>query len=168
MEHCSGDFSIGEDQHGRPFYDLHADAYDALITDPVEPWVDAVDDHLRTAGLSSASVVDAGCGTGRHARALMDRGHRVSLLDASPSLLAIASRRCPDSPAHQTDICTPKLHETFQAITCRGVLNDLVSDEEPPRRHRPRVTVGARAVLDAPPISTWPTAPAYPSSPKPG
>jgi imidazolonepropionase len=34
-----------------------------------------------------------------------------------------------------------------------------------------RVTVGARAdlaVLDAPPSFTWPTAPAYPSSPKPG
>jgi SAM-dependent methyltransferase len=114
----------------RPFYDLHADAYDALITDPVEPWVDAVDDRLRAAGLSSASVLDAGCGTGRHAQALIDRGHRVSLLDASPRLLTIASRRCPGSPAHRTDICTPKLPERFDAITCRGVLNDLVLDEE--------------------------------------
>jgi SAM-dependent methyltransferase len=114
----------------RPFYDLHADAYDALITDPVEPWVDTVDDRLRAAGLSSASVLDAGCGTGRHAQALKERGHRVSLLDASSRLLAIASRRCPGSPAHQADICAPRLHETFEAIMCRGVLNDLVLDEE--------------------------------------
>ncbi|WP_165555849.1 class I SAM-dependent methyltransferase [Kribbella pittospori] len=114
----------------RPFYDLHADAYDALITDPVQPWVDAVDDRLRAAGLSSASVLDAGCGTGRHAQALLERGHRVSLLDASPRLLTIASSRCPGSSAHQTDICAPKLRETFEAIMCRGVLNDLVLDEE--------------------------------------
>jgi hypothetical protein len=31
----------------RPFYDRHADAYDALISDPVEPWVEAVDESLR-------------------------------------------------------------------------------------------------------------------------
>jgi SAM-dependent methyltransferase len=114
----------------RPFYDLHADAYDALITDPVEPWVDAVDERLRAAALNSASVLDAGCGTGRHAAALMARGHRVTLLDASPRLLAIARTRCPDSPAHQADICAPNLPETFDAIMCRGVLNDLISDEE--------------------------------------
>ncbi|MGW7684748.1 class I SAM-dependent methyltransferase [Kribbella sp. NPDC054772] len=114
----------------RPFYDLHAEAYDALITDPVEPWVDAVDGSLRAAGLTSASVLDAGCGTGRHAQALVERGHRVSLLDASSRLLAIASSRCPDSRVHQADVCGPNLRESFEAITCRGVLNDLVLDEE--------------------------------------
>lgn len=114
----------------RPFYDLHADAYDALITDPVEPWVDAVDERLRGAGLSSASVLDAGCGTGRQAQALRERGHHVSLLDASSRLLTIASGRCPGSPVHQTDICAPRLRESFEAIMCRGVLNDLVLDEE--------------------------------------
>lgn len=114
----------------RPFYDLHADAYDSLIIDPVEPWVDAVDDRLRSAGLTSASILDAGCGTGRHAQALVERGHEVSLMDASSRLLAIASSRCPDSPAHHADICGPDLGETFEAITCRGVLNDLVMDEE--------------------------------------
>lgn len=114
----------------RPFYDLHAEAYDALITDPVESWVDAVHTELADAGMASGSLLDAGCGTGRHAEALLGLGHRVSLLDASPRLLEIAARRCPGAPAYLDDICAPALDATYDAITCRGVLNDLVLDEE--------------------------------------
>ena len=114
----------------RPFYDQHADAYDLLIKDPVEPWVDAVDNELRGAGLTSASILDAGCGTGRHARGLIDRGHHVVLLDASRKLLALAHRRCPEAGARLDDICSPAISERFDAVVCRGVLNDLVTDDE--------------------------------------
>ena len=114
----------------RPFYDLHAKAYDALITDSVEPWVQAVDERLQNAGLARASLLDAGCGTGRHAEALRERGHRVTLLDASERLLEIAKRRCPTMEAHWSDICAPNFSGMFDAITCRGVLNDLVSEVE--------------------------------------
>lgn len=114
----------------RPFYDRHADAYDALITDPVEPWVAAVDASLLAAGFSNAKVLDAGCGTGRHAAALLDRGHDVTLLDASAALLRIARRRCPDAPALVTDLCVPALTGPFDAVVARGVLNDLLTDGE--------------------------------------
>lgn len=114
----------------RPFYDLHADAYDALVTDPVEPWVEAVDERLRIAELAPASILDAGCGTGRHAQALVARGHDVALLDASPALLAIAARRCPGSRTFLTDLCAPAVTGLFSAVTCRGVLNDLLEDRE--------------------------------------
>lgn len=114
----------------RPFYALHADAYDQLITDPVEGWARAVHDRLLADGVPQAALLEAGCGTGRHARGLIDLGHDVTLFDASAALLDIARRRCPDAPAHRGDICALDLDETFQAITCRGVLNDLVSDAE--------------------------------------
>lgn len=114
----------------RPFYELHADTYDALITDPVEPWVDLVDEQLRSAGLSPAAVLDAGCGTGRHAATLIGRGHRVTLLDASEALLRIAGRRCPCSPTLLTDLCAPATNDTFDAVLARGVLNDLLSEQE--------------------------------------
>ena len=51
----------------RPFYADYAEAYDLLMTDPVEPWVEAVHDRLLAGGWPSAMVLDAGCGTGRHA-----------------------------------------------------------------------------------------------------
>jgi SAM-dependent methyltransferase len=114
----------------RPFYSRHADAYDLLITDPVEPWVDAVHDRLVLAGRPSASVLDAGCGTGRHAAALGAKGHRVDLADASPELLARASARCPASRALLVDLCTMRLPAEYDAVTCRGVLNDMITDAE--------------------------------------
>jgi SAM-dependent methyltransferase len=114
----------------RPFYDRHADAYDALVSDPVEPWVAVVDEALRAAGLSSAHVLDAGCGTGRHAAALIERGHGVTLLDASEALIRIARERCPDAPALVTDLCAPAVQGAFDAVVARGVLNDLLTDGE--------------------------------------
>ena len=114
----------------RPFYDRHAAAYDALVTDPVEPWVAAVEDALEGAGFTNAQVLDAGCGTGRHAAALIERGHDVTLLDASAALLRIARKRCPDAPALVSDLCAPALTGPFDAVVARGVLNDLVTDRE--------------------------------------
>jgi SAM-dependent methyltransferase len=114
----------------RPFYDRHAHAYDALMTDPVEPWVTAVNECLLAAEFSNARVLDAGCGTGRHAAALIERGHDVTLIDASASLLAIARTRCPDAPALVTDLCAPAITGPFDAVIARGVLNDLLTDEE--------------------------------------
>lgn len=114
----------------RPFYSEHAWAYDLLITDPVEPWVDVIERELSARGVTGASILDAGCGTGRQAAALIQRGHRVSLLDASADLLSIARRRCPASPVWRADLTTLRTPERFAAVTCRGVLNDLLSDAD--------------------------------------
>ena len=114
----------------RPFYGLYADAYDALITDPVEPWVDTIHDRLVRAHRAQASVVDAGCGTGRHAAALIAKGHQVDLVDASRKLLSRASERCPAARALLVDLCTMDLGPEHDAVTCRGVLNDMITDKE--------------------------------------
>jgi len=103
----------------RPFYDLYAAAYDALITGPVEPWVQAVDEHLVGAGREHAAILDAGCGTGRHARGLIDRGHRVTLMDASERLLAVARGRCPGAPARSTPTSARRESLSSFAGLCR-------------------------------------------------
>lgn len=43
---------------------------------------------------AGAAVLDAGCGSGRDARAFAGQGCRVSAFDASPELAALASRHC--------------------------------------------------------------------------
>jgi SAM-dependent methyltransferase len=45
------------------------------------------------AAVSATSVVDVGCGTGRLAVELARRGHRVTGIDPSPAMLAVARRR---------------------------------------------------------------------------
>jgi SAM-dependent methyltransferase len=114
----------------RPFYADHAAAYDLLVADPVEPWVEAVHEVLGRAGHQSASVLDAGCGTGRHAAALTAKGHRVDLADAADALLAQAAERCPEAQCYQVDICSLQVEHAYQAVVCRGVLNDMITDEE--------------------------------------
>lgn len=112
----------------RPFYARHADAYDLLITDPVAPWVDAVHARLVRAGRAQAAVLDAGCGTGRHAAALIAKGHRVDAVDASAELLTLAAKRCPS--VFRADLRDMKLPSVYDAVTCRGVLNDMTTDRD--------------------------------------
>jgi SAM-dependent methyltransferase len=114
----------------RPFYADYADAYDLLVTDPVEPWVEAVHERLLAGGWPSAVVLDAGCGTGRHAAALAARGHHVDLADASQRLLAQAASRNPSTLAVHADLCALTVSRKYQAVTCRGVLNDMTTDTE--------------------------------------
>ncbi|HET9172526.1 MAG TPA: class I SAM-dependent methyltransferase, partial [Actinospica sp.] len=114
----------------RPSYAAHADAYDLLVTDSVEPWVEAVHDRLAAHGWSSALVLDAGCGTGRHAAALAARGHHVDIADASPDLLARAVSRNPAGHVLNVDLCTFTTETAYQAVMCRGVLNDMTTDAE--------------------------------------
>jgi SAM-dependent methyltransferase len=114
----------------RPFYADYAEAYDLLVTDPVEPWAEAVHDRLLSSGWPSAVVLDAGCGTGRHAAALAAKGHHVDLADASQRLLAQAASRNPAALALHVDLCALTLSGRYQAVTCRGVLNDMTTDAE--------------------------------------
>lgn len=125
----------------RPFYALHAGAYDLLITDPVGPWVDAVHETLAELGLSPASILDAGCGTGRHAAGLIARGHRVDLVDASAELLRQAASRCPSARTTLADLCAMRARPAYDAVTCRGVLNDMTTDQE--RRSAVRALAGS-------------------------
>jgi SAM-dependent methyltransferase len=111
----------------RPFYARHAGAYDLLVTDPVEPWVESVHEWLTRAGQPAASVLDAGCGTGRHAAALTDLGHHVDLADAAGDLLRQAAARCPRARTFHADLCALDVGPAYQAITCRGVLNDMIA-----------------------------------------
>lgn len=115
----------------RPFYDEYAWAYDLIITQPVAKQCDFIEDVLSRRGIvSGARILDAGCGIGNHAIELAHRGFVVDGVDLSPQLIAEAQRRAGEavSPVSFSvgDVLELSAASRYDAILCRGVLNDLL------------------------------------------
>lgn len=70
--------------------------------------------------LGPASVLDAGCGTGRVGRELARRGVDVVGVDIDPHMLATARRTAPEVPWHVADLATVDLARSFDAIVLAG------------------------------------------------
>src|SRR5580765_3334121 len=67
-----------------------------------------------------ASVLDAGCGTGRVAIELARRGVEVVGVDVDASMLATARRAVPTVEWHEHDLATLDLGRTFDAVVLAG------------------------------------------------
>jgi 2-polyprenyl-3-methyl-5-hydroxy-6-metoxy-1,4-benzoquinol methylase len=118
----------------RPFYAEYAWAFDLIIDRPVRRECAAITDWLIERGvLPGAALLDAGCGTGRYSIELARRGYIVRGIDMSPELVEVANRSIGDGPASVSfavgDILTMSVGR-IDAILCRGVLNDIISDGE--------------------------------------
>lgn len=66
------------------------------------------------------SVLDAGCGTGRVARELAERGIRVTGVDLDADMLAVARRAAPHLEWHLGDLAEIHLPGAFDAIVMAG------------------------------------------------
>lgn len=115
----------------RPFYTTFAWAYDLLIQKPVKDHIDFIATQLSKRNIANnASLLDAGCGTGNYTLALSERGFRVTGLDISKGLIKEAKIKCEirRMPVDFSvcDILAIPEELTFDAIVCRGVLNDLI------------------------------------------
>ena len=77
------------------------------------------EEAIRRAGIGAGQrVLDLGCGSGVFLRAAADRGARVSGLDASEALLAIARERVPDADLRVGDIqFLPYEDDGFDVVT---------------------------------------------------
>jgi SAM-dependent methyltransferase len=117
----------------RPFYTSFSWAYDLLIDEPIAGRLQFIIEMLAQTGIRpGAHVLDAGCGTGRYSIALAERGFHVTGIDSSPEQIAEAGKKWEKSKAGLdfivSDICTRRLTTGFDAILCRGVLNDITED----------------------------------------
>lgn len=117
----------------RPYYHEFAWAYDLLQTDSIASRVDFVQAVLSQKGINANStVLDAGCGTGRYATELAKRGFHTLGVDQSAELIGIARSRKSDVVEHPqfivSDLLAASFPNLFDAILCRGVLNDFVED----------------------------------------
>jgi dTDP-4-amino-4,6-dideoxygalactose transaminase/ubiquinone/menaquinone biosynthesis C-methylase UbiE len=64
------------------------------------------------------SMLDVGCGTGRHLELLCRFFDVVEGLDINPELLAVARKRLPGVPLHHADMTDFSLERRFDVITC--------------------------------------------------
>jgi SAM-dependent methyltransferase len=65
----------------------------------------------------NVSLLDVGCGTGRHLEYLQGQ-FRVAGLDQSEEMLRIARQRCPGVELHLGDLCDFTMDRQFDAIIC--------------------------------------------------
>jgi SAM-dependent methyltransferase len=114
----------------RPFYAEYAWAFDLLIDRPVQQECRTIAAWLAERGVCpGASLLDAGCGTGRYAMELSRHAYVVHGIDKSPELVAQALRAA-DSVATSASFAIGDILEgrpsRYDAILCRGVLNDFI------------------------------------------
>lgn len=116
----------------RPFYADLAWAYDLIVDRPVAKECRAVAAWLIERGVHpGAALLDAGCGTGRYSIELSRRGYRVEGIDSSPELIDEAVRaagRGAGVPSFIVGNILSLPRHRYDAILCRGVLNDLVDE----------------------------------------
>jgi SAM-dependent methyltransferase len=116
----------------RPFYTSFAWAFDLLVERPVLSECEHIAAILSGRGVASdARLYDAGCGTGRYALGLARHGYRVTGLDLSPELIAIA-RQQPGAKSVDFvvgDLTKPAPGSPYAAVLCRGVLNDFLDEQ---------------------------------------
>ena len=117
----------------RPFYAEYAWAFDLIIDRPVPKECAAIAAWLVERGVRpGAAILDAGCGTGRYSIELARRGYVVRGIDLSPQLIDVARQSTGDRHSSVSfavgDIAAPD-GRRYDAILCRGVLNDIVEDD---------------------------------------
>jgi perosamine synthetase len=100
------------------FGPLFAEAYDALYESKDYAGEVTLLERAfeRHADGPVRSVLDLGCGTGRHAAELARRGYRVVGVDRSASMLELARRRLPDVRFVEGDVAEARIGETFDAV----------------------------------------------------
>jgi len=117
----------------RPFYAEYAWAFDLLVDRPVRKECTTIAAWLvERRVLPGSEVLDAGCGTGRYASELARRGYIVHGIDVSTELVEVARRSIDEAPV-SVSFAVGNIFDQpagrFDAILCRGVLNDFVDHD---------------------------------------
>lgn len=67
---------------------------------------------------AAVTVLDVGCGTGSHARALIDAGFDVDGIDLEPAFIEIAQAKCPEGNFFVGDMTALNLSKRYDVVMC--------------------------------------------------
>ncbi len=102
-------------------YGVLARHYDRLLaTMPYRRWIDFIALRARSLTVDNPRIVDLGCGTGRVAAGLAQRGFSVTGVDNSSEMLAMAAARCRDVTWLEQDYRQLNLAADLFSCTCDG------------------------------------------------
>jgi len=97
-----------------------ADLYDLLYTGAKDYAAEAqlLERFVREAQPAARTLLDVGCGTGAHARALTDLGFAVDGVDIEPRFVELARSKCPEGTFVVGDMTALDLPGRYDVVTC--------------------------------------------------
>jgi SAM-dependent methyltransferase len=103
------------------FGDLYSQYYDLLYQDKgYTAEVDYIENLIKIYSSNTKTILDLGCGTGKHDALLCDKGYKVHGVDISVDMLDIAATRRKDRENNltfsQSDITQLKLNKKFNTV----------------------------------------------------
>lgn len=84
-------------------------------------------DFVADRAAPAASILDAGCGTGRVAIELSRRGHRCVGVDVDPRMLDVATAASSDVRWHRADLAHLDLPDRFDLVVAAGNVIPLLA-----------------------------------------
>jgi SAM-dependent methyltransferase len=78
--------------------------------------------------ITPGAALDAACGTGRHARRLVELGHTVVGVDGSPEMLDLAKNSVPDAVFRAGDLCSLPLESASVDVVVCGLALEHVAE----------------------------------------
>jgi predicted TPR repeat methyltransferase len=150
------------------FYDDLADDYDAMTAGAAWSPNDGAAGLLAPLGLAPARILDLGAGTGQTARMLRDMhpGARLTLVEPSHGMLALAGRKLPGARLVLDDAAgfLSRTDETWDLIAALGFLELVPDMYDVLRLAASRLAPGGHLVVSHEPLLDGPAVQARPRS----
>jgi len=99
---------------------------------------------IRELNRAATTLLDVGCGTGSHARTLIDSGFSVDGIDLEPAFVELARTKCPEGTFWVGDMTALDVPRRYDVVTCLFSAIGYVHSEEELRK----AIAGMRAVLN--------------------